>query len=110
MCIKNLAQLKRALQPGVTFTYIRHSRPERIGETMVVNACQSKAVYLQVHNQPDHYISKANGGRGSWMPYSKAPFYRFGKTVACYGEPGNNDSLIFEFRVNESVPEAEVPA
>lgn len=98
--IKNLAQLKRALRPGVRFRVLRHHRKEMVGATKVVNIQQSNAVYVQIADQPDHPLSLCNGGRGTWMPYEKAPFYKFvDGVVSLYEKVGDEDSLVYSFEV-----------
>lgn len=106
--IENLAQLKRALQPGTQFRVLRHAHESMVGLVKQVNIKQSDSVYVQLAGQPDHPSSTCNGGRGSWMPFSKAPFYTFNDgVVTLYSTPGDENTVIYAFEV---LAEQEVSA
>lgn len=100
MKINNLAHLKRTLQNGATFRIVRHKKwPEIVGLVRVVDSVQSNAIYTKILNQPEHKISRCNGGRGLRMEFEKASNYQFGDTVKVYEEPGQDESLLYEFEV-----------
>ncbi len=102
MKISNLAQLKRALQTGARFRVIRHFKPELCDTVREVDTVQTNAVYLKMAGQPEHPISVCNGGKGSFMPFFKAPHYTFGETVRVYGIPGSEASFLYEFAMLDS--------
>lgn len=78
MKIKNLAQLKRAIQSGCTFEIVRHYvKPEYEGQIRKPHVIQTNGFYSVVYNDPGHPVSKANGGRGSWLEYGKASAWTF---------------------------------
>lgn len=105
MKINNLTHLKQVLQPGAKFKVLQHTKHDMAGLTREVNIKQSNAIYTRISGQPDHKLSKCNGGKGLRMDFEKASCYAFGDTVRMYANPGEN-SLIFEIEVLESEKEA----
>lgn len=78
MEVKNLAQLKRAIQSGRAFEIVRHYvRPEYEGQIRQPSVVQTNGFYSVIHNDPAHRISQANNGRGSWIEYGKASDWVF---------------------------------
>ena len=76
--MENLAQLKKALKKGAVFEMTEHYlRPEMSGQIRVVQKTQTNGVYTGIFNEPDNPISKANYGKGYWMPFDKASNWRF---------------------------------
>ena len=102
--IKNLAQLKRALVKGAEFEITGHCRPEVIGERRRVNYADTTGIYTIVPGGPDHKATVANGGRGSFRGWSKAPFWKFeGGVCGLYSDKGHTEAaLIIEIKVVEA--------
>ena len=83
--IKNLSQLRKALTPGAEFEIIAHNRPEYVGQRRKVNIANTQGMYTITPNEPNSRVSNANCGKGSWLGWSKAPFWDFdGDTAALY--------------------------
>lgn len=80
--IKNLSQLKKTLKSGSQFRVIDHGRPECVGEEREVTYANTQGFYSIVPGNPNCRTSLANNGRGSYMWWSKAPFWEF-KDGAC---------------------------
>lgn len=78
MEVRNLSQFKKALKDGHLFVIAGHENfPERIGEVRAVNKMQSNGFYSVVYQQPNHPISQANHGRGSWLDFGKSENWIF---------------------------------
>ena len=99
--INNLAQLKRALKKDARLEIIRHFRAECVGQVRRVTVANTVCFYSVVDGQPDHKISRSNGGRGSVLYWSKAPFWTFQDGVcSLYNDKGHEPKhLIMAFRV-----------
>ena|GEM_PF-1368636 len=81
--IKNLAQLKRALVKGAEYVVVEHCRAEHIGEHRRVNYADTTGFYSGLPSDPNGKMSTANGGRGSFLGWSKAPFWSFSDDGVC---------------------------
>lgn len=81
--ITNLSQLKKQLTSGAEFDIVGHCRPEVIGERRRVNYADTTGIYTIIPADPDGVVSKANGGRGSYLSWSKAPFWEFRDDGVC---------------------------
>ena len=78
MEIKNLAQLKRAVQSGTPFKILKHYvRPDFEGQVRKPNVVQTNGFYSVILDDPDHPVSKFNGQKGSWVDYGKASDWAF---------------------------------
>ncbi len=77
MIIKNLAQLKKALKANPLLKITGHCREDYTGQIRRVTLANSVGFYSVMDGQPDHKISLANGGRGSVLYWSSAPFWTF---------------------------------
>lgn len=75
--VKNLAQLKRTLVKGAEFEIIVHARKEYVGQRRMVNAADSTGIYSIIPDQPDSKVTLANNGKGSWLGWSRASFWKF---------------------------------
>lgn len=61
MQIRNLAELKRCIQPGTEIKVLSHSKhPALIGLVRVVTEVQTNAYYSVVKGQPEHPYSICN--------------------------------------------------
>ena len=102
--IKSLNQLKKQFQKGTEFVITDHCRPDYIGQRRKVTVSNTQGFYSIVPGEPEHKVSLANGGRGSVLWWSKAPFWQF-KDGIC--EMYSSDTqrteehLIMAFRVLE---------
>lgn len=77
MMIKNLSQLKRTLVKGVEYEVIAHARPECVGQHRRVNYADSTGIYSIIPDQLDSRETLANNGKGTWLGWSKASFWKF---------------------------------
>lgn len=84
MNIKNLAQLKRAIQNKTTFIILKHYvRPEYDGQIRTPNVVQTNGFYSVVQGDPANKVSTANFGKGSWVEYGKATDWEFDGKDTC---------------------------
>lgn len=100
--IKNLSQLKKALKTNPKLKIISHCRPECIGEIRQVTLANTAGFYSVIDGQPEHKISLANGGKGSVLYWSNAPFWSFENGVCSlyYSDTKRTDKdLIISFQV-----------
>lgn len=78
MEIKNLAQLKRAIQAKQPFEIVRHYvRPDFEGQVRKPNVIQTNGFYSVILDHPEHPVSQFNGQKGSWIEYGKASDWMF---------------------------------
>lgn len=77
MEIKTLAQLKRVVQEKKEFVIKEHRVEGLIGQKRTPNIIQGNGFYSIVTGQPEHEVSLANAGKGSWIEYGKASQWEF---------------------------------
>ena len=102
----NLAQLKKELKAGPKFEIIGHCRPECVGEIRRVTLANTQGFYSVVDGQPEHRLSTANNGRGSFLGWSKAPFWSFQNgtcTIYTSDQEHTPQNIIMEFRILKEV-------
>jgi hypothetical protein len=76
--IKNLAELKKAINSGCAFTIKAHYiKPELTGQQRCAAKTQTNGFYSVVPGEPEHPVSMANGGKGYWAEYGKASDWTF---------------------------------
>jgi hypothetical protein len=80
--INNLAQLKKHFATKPEFEIIAHCRPEMVGQKRKVNVCDTTGFYSVIPDDPSAKESIANGGKGSFLGWSKAPFWSFDSNTA----------------------------
>ena len=99
VAIKNLAGLKRFIQPGVEFkTLIQKNHPDLVGLTRVVTTVQTVCFYSKVKDQPNSQFSTDNGGKGFRTDFAKADAYIFDGTTVKVKDTRNKDrGVIYEF-------------
>lgn len=99
VALKNLAELKRFIQPGVEFkTLSQKYHPNLVGLTRVVTAVQTVCFYSQMKGQPDSRFSTDNGGKGFRTDFAKADAYIFDGTTVKVKDTRNKDrGVIYEF-------------
>ena len=99
VAIKNLAGLKRFIQPGVEFkTLIQKNHPDLVGLTRVVTTVQTVCFYSKVKDQPNSRFSTDNGGKGFRTDFAKADAYIFDGTTVKVKDTRNKDrGVIYEF-------------
>lgn len=92
--VKNLAQLKRAIQEGYAFEIVRHYlRPENTGQIRKPTKVQTQSFYSVVLGKPEHKVSKANYGLGVWFEYGKASDWEFKDGLCrCYQRDHKSES------------------
>ncbi len=105
--IKNLAHLKRALQEGTEYQMVMHkTHPESVGLIRKVSFVQTNGIYSKVKDQPNHFYSVCNHGKGFFMDYCKASQYIFGDTVKLLCN--NSDDVWYEFVVLDTSESEDV--
>ena len=78
MEIKNLSQMKRAINARTPFKIVNHfNHPEFIGQIRIPNVIQTNGCYTIVRDEPENYVSTANFGKGYWFKYGKASDWVF---------------------------------
>ena len=83
--VKNLSQLKKAMRFGTRFKITAHARPQCIGEIRMVHRVNTTGFYSVDPINIGNSVNKANFGLGSWLGWSKAPFWVFSDdTCALY--------------------------
>lgn len=101
--IKNLSQLKKKLTKGTDFVITAHCRPEVIGEHRRINYIDTTGFYSIKPSELDTKVSIVNGGKGSYLGWSKASFWDFGEdgVFTLYSNNTNktNETLIIAIRV-----------
>lgn len=100
--IKNLSQLKKALAPGAEFEIIAHCRPECVGQIRKINIANTQGFYSIIPAEPQSKVTTANCGKGSWLGWSKAPYWEFdGDTATIYAsdEIHTEKYLVMKIRV-----------
>ena len=99
VAIKNLAGLKRFIQPGVEFkTLIQKNHPDLVGLTRVVTTVQTVCFYSKVKDQPNSRFSTDNGGKVFRTDFAKADAYIFDGTTVKVKDTRNKDrGVIYEF-------------
>ncbi len=75
--IKNLSQLKKALQVGAQFEIVAHCRPEVVGQIRKVTCANTQGFYTFIPDAPTDKVSIANGGKGSWLDWGNASLWKF---------------------------------
>ena len=73
----NLSQLKKALVVGAEFEIIGHCRPEYVGQRRRINIANTAGFYSIIPDEPESKVTLANDGKGSFLGWSKARFWRF---------------------------------
>lgn len=100
--IKNLFQLKKALEADTMLEITAHCRSDYIGQRRRVTLANTQGFYSVIADEPESKVSLANGGKGSWLAWSNAPFWQFENDVcAIYSSDKHRteDYLVIAFRV-----------
>ena len=99
VAVKNLAELKRFIQPGVEFkTLSQKNHPDLVGLTRVVTTVQTVCFYSKIKDQPNSRFSTDNGGKGFRTDFAKADAYIFDGTTVKVKDTRNKDrGVIYEF-------------
>lgn len=101
--VKNVSQLKKALQKGAEYRVIAHRvHPEYVGLVRVVNKVQTNCVYSKIKDQPEHRYSVINYGLGVRTDFLKPDNYEFGDTVKVFLDKGNRAEPSYEFEILKS--------
>jgi len=99
--INNLSQLKKHFSNSPEFIIVNHCRPECIGEKRKVNLCNTQGFYSIIPDDPKAKATLANGGRGSFLGWSKASFWKFEDGIASTysSDKLTDDSLILSMKI-----------
>ena len=94
MEIKNLSQLKKAINNGSCFRIVKHYiKPAYEGQIRKANKIQTNGFYSIVpnpQNETDMQVVNANRGLGSWLEYGKASDWTFENGVCKQNFRGND--------------------
>lgn len=101
--IKNLAELKRTVKPGVEMLTTSHAyHKDMIGLIRQVKQVQTVGFYSVVKDQPNHLYSVCNYGKGFFTPFEKASAYIFdGDTISLLDTRKNDGSILMTFQFYE---------
>ena len=101
--MRTMTELKKILTVGAEFEIIDAHRTETIGQIRSVNYANTQGIYTIIPAEPDSKITKANGGKGSYLEWKSAKYWRFkgDNTVAVYNsaEEQTQETLIIEFKI-----------
>ena len=99
--IKNLAELKRCIRPGIELVATSHSKhPTLVGLVRVVTEVQTNAYYSVVKDQPTHQYSTCNYGKGFRSDFEKASNYLFeGTTIKVLDRRSSDGSVLYEMEL-----------
>lgn len=99
--IKNLSQLKKYFAEHPEFEVVAHCRPECIGEKRKVNVCDTTGFYSIIPNNSNAKATLANNGKGSWLGWSKASFWKFEDNIASIytSDKLTDDSLVLSMKL-----------
>ena len=75
--VRNLAQLNRSLVKGAEFEIVAHARQGCVGQRRRVNATDTTGFYSIIPDKPDSRETLANNGKGSYLGWGKASFWKF---------------------------------
>jgi len=76
--IKNLSQLKKAIEAKRPFVIVKHYvKPQFEGQRRVPNKIMTNGFYSVVEGEPEHPVSTMNDGWGSAFWYGKASDWKF---------------------------------
>lgn len=108
--IKSLAELKRAVKPGVQMLTTSHAYYEDvIGLTRQVTQVQTVGFYSVIKGQPNHKYSTCNHGKGFFTPFEKASAYIFdGDTITQLNTRANDGRILLTFRLYEQEQKQEI--
>lgn len=96
--IKNLSQLKKAVNDGCKFKIIEHGiKPEYTGQIRKPNVIQTNGFYSIVDNEPNNPVTLANNGKGSWIEYGKASEWKFENGLCSMFNPNGSLVWIIQF-------------
>lgn len=101
--IKNLAELKRTIKPGVEMLTISHAyHKDMIGLIRQVKQVQTVGFYSVIKDQPNHHYSVCNYGKGFFTAFEKASAYIFnGDTITQLNTRKNDGSILMTFAFYE---------
>lgn len=101
LTFKNLADMKRHIQPGTEFVCTSHANhPDLIGQIRQVTEVHSNCFYSVIKDDPDNRFSTANHGKGMRTDLEKASFYQFsGDTIQVLNSRKKDGSLLMEMKV-----------
>ena len=104
--INNLSQLKKALIVGAEFEIVAHCRPECVGSTRRINYVNTIGFYSVIPDEPNCKVSLANYGKGSFLGWSRAGFWKFENGVCALYDSDKDQTpkhLIIAFTLKEGM-------
>ena len=101
--MRTMTELKKTLTVGAEFEITDAHRAETIGQIRRVNYANTQGIYTTIPAEPDSTVTKANGGKGSYLDWKSAKYWRFKEdnVVAVYNsvEQQNRETLVIEFKI-----------
>lgn len=99
--VKSLAELKRAVKPGVEMLTTSHAyHQDIVGLTRQVTKVQTVGFYSVIKDQPNHKYSTCNHGKGFFTGFEKASAYIFdGNTITLLNTRKNDGSILMTFEL-----------
>lgn len=115
LTIKNLADLKRRIQPGTVFVCTSHANhPDLVGLARVITEVHTNCFYSVIKDDPDNRFSRCNYGKGMRSDFEKASCYIFnGDSIQVLNSRRNDGSVLMEMKVYNpeyDISENEAPA
>lgn len=102
MAIMNLSQLKQRAVTGAEFEIVAHRRSDFIGQMRKITKSSTSGIYTVVPGQPDHIVSRENGGKGYYIKWGRASNWEFANSVCSLfynGKPHTKEHLIMSFHL-----------
>lgn len=94
MEIKNLSQMKKAVNAKMPFSIVKHYiKPELEGQIRVPNVLQTNGFYSVEKDKPNSPVSIANNGKGYWFEYGKASNWNFENGICTLVEHHNGKEI-----------------
>lgn len=85
MIVKNLTQLKKAIEARTPFEIVKHYIHPYTGQIRVPNVVQTNGFYSVTRDDVKNEVNMFNGGKGVWMPYGKASDWKFdGESITAF--------------------------
>lgn len=94
--VKTHAEMKRRLQAKEKFKMLSSIHEGFEGQVREPNVIQTNAIYSVIADDPEHKVSKMNGGKGCFMQFGKASDWHIENGICeCLNKDG---ARIFSFK------------
>ena len=108
MPLKSLAELKRAIKPGVEVVATYHANhPALVGVRRIVTKVQTNGFFSKIKDPTDPNCEKYNEDRGFRSDYYKAGLYSFdGDTITVMDSRSKEPRVLYKLQVFDMAPMA----